>query len=1163
MKRLMVLLALVSLSQSFFAAYLSNVPQILTQPDGTVLNCYATGDEFYHWLHDQNAYTIIKDSKTGFFVYADLFMDSLVPTPYIPGKDDPAKAGLKPGIRISSSKIKSLRQSKYQIPKLKGFSGTNNTGTLNNIVIFIRFSDQSEFTTPLSSYESNFNGTNQVSVYEYYKEVSNNQLSINTDFFPSGGSTVVSYQDSESRSYYQPYDATTNPTGYDGDNDSRIREHTLLKNAVEYVSSQIEATGNDFDMDNDGYIDNITFIIQGATDGWSDLLWPHMWALYSFDVRVNGLQVYYYNFQLSNSFGVSVLCHELFHTLGAPDLYRYDNDDITPVGPWDLMARNLNPPQHMSAYMKTTYGGWFNSIPEITTDGTYTLAPLDTDPFAAYVISSPNSSEYFVVEYRKNQGRFESSLPGSGLIIYRIDPALEGNADGPPDEIYVYRPGGTTSQDGNVYSAYFSSGSGRTEINDATDPSSFLSNGSAGGLNISNIGSSGATISFDVSFETVGFNSPKNLQASSGLDFIDLDWELPNAGDPTLAGFKVQKFGTLIQTINDPAATSYRDNNLSPGLYSYTISAFYTNPIGESDPSNSASAEILELKPDLTILGLSVSPENTDAGTTINTSLEVKNIGGLIAQASTMDFYISTDNQLDDQDNQLYSTGVNSLDPQEFQSFDIDLELPDDLETGNYFIILMVDQDELIDELNEDNNISFRIIGVRATFADLQLNRVESEPSEVVPAELINISANWTNTGNRIAGANDLIVALSEDQYYDGSDIALQTFFAPALPPGETYFFTDQYQIPGTLEPGNYFLVFLIDGNEIVPESNEANNEDYALIEVLAEEDISLSDLRIDAADIKDGEDREISFQIKNYGLKTIDRLDLQIILANENNFTDSDLTLLTVPVLNILPGQSQAISADISIPAGTIEKTYYIHVYCDPVQVPDDSNIDNNHIFRQVNVINYYDLEISVALDQTEYKPGEQSQISLTLKNIETKPTTYSVLKALISKDNIADLDDQEIGDFEISSVAGNSQTDYLIDFEIGHETMPGLYYIIAIADATNQLSEVSEQNNLDYKSFKVLDTSSDRSINNSDQWLIYPNPADSWINLSYFGTELADPEINIFDYTGQLVYKQSLTLEQIENQKVNISQLSTGIYFLQIKQLDRSWIKTISVIR
>ena len=68
-----------------FAAFLKNVPQELQQPNGSVISCYATGDEYYHWLHDKNGFTIIRNSDTGYFVYADLVGDELVPTSYIPG----------------------------------------------------------------------------------------------------------------------------------------------------------------------------------------------------------------------------------------------------------------------------------------------------------------------------------------------------------------------------------------------------------------------------------------------------------------------------------------------------------------------------------------------------------------------------------------------------------------------------------------------------------------------------------------------------------------------------------------------------------------------------------------------------------------------------------------------------------------------------------------------------------------------------------------------------------------------------------------------------------------------------------------------------------------------------------------------------------------------
>ena len=48
---------------------------------------------------------------------------------------------------------------------------------------------------------------------------------------------------------------------------------------------------------------------------------------------------------------------------------------------------------------------------------------------------------------------YDSNAQGSrsGLVAYRINPdAGNGNAQGPPDELYVYRPGGSLNNNGNL-----------------------------------------------------------------------------------------------------------------------------------------------------------------------------------------------------------------------------------------------------------------------------------------------------------------------------------------------------------------------------------------------------------------------------------------------------------------------------------------------------------------------------------------------------------------------------------------------------------------------------------------------------------------------------------------------------------------------------------------
>ena len=393
----------------------------------------------------------------------------------------------------------------------EGFFGPMNApqkGVINNLVVFIRFSDEEEFTENITTYESLFNtasaGAN--SMRNYYAEASYNKLAISSTFYPTPGTTIVSYKDTQPRSYYRPYNAAANPNGYT-DYDSRtVREHTLLKRAVDAISALVPSSLV-IDGDNDGYVDNICFIVKGGVDGWNNLLWPHYWQLYSQTAMINGKRVSNFNFQLQDALaisGVGVLCHEMFHSIGAPDLYHYSQDALDPVGNWDLMDANSNPPQHMGAYMKMRYGGWISSIPRITTTGTYSLTPLQTSTSAYIIPSLCSSSEYFVVEYRKKSGTFEASLPGEGLLVYRINSVVDdssGNRNGPPDEVYVYRPGGTAQVKGEPDNAAYSSTAGRTQINDSTSPSSFLANGGVGCLNLSNVGALGNTLSFDV---TVG-----------------------------------------------------------------------------------------------------------------------------------------------------------------------------------------------------------------------------------------------------------------------------------------------------------------------------------------------------------------------------------------------------------------------------------------------------------------------------------------------------------------------------------------------------------------------------------------------------------------------------------------------------------------------------------
>jgi len=304
----------------------------------------------------------------------------LIPSDYVVGVTDPGSIGFEKFLNITPEKITQKRQAFPQsLQMAHGSSQFPQSGNVNNIVIFIRFNDETGFANFIKHYNDMFNSTDSASMNGYFMEASYNQLAISSTFYPSPqGAIVNSYQDSEDRDYYQPYDAVTNPNGYTGGEDGterRAREHTLLANAVNAVSASVPSSLN-IDSDDDGFVDNVCFIITGSSEGWNSLLWPHKWTLSSQDAFINDKQVWDYNLQLETVTKVGVLCHEMFHSVGAPDLYHYSKDGLQPVGTWDLMQSTLETPQHMGAYMKYRYGNWINLIPEITTSGVYTLNSL-------------------------------------------------------------------------------------------------------------------------------------------------------------------------------------------------------------------------------------------------------------------------------------------------------------------------------------------------------------------------------------------------------------------------------------------------------------------------------------------------------------------------------------------------------------------------------------------------------------------------------------------------------------------------------------------------------------------------------------------------------------------------------------------------------------------
>ena len=264
------------------ATWLDNVSTILRQPDGTKIEVFSSGDEFHNWVHDAEGYTIVKDPKTGYWCWAsriDPISGEIQSSGRAIHTTNRQALSINPGINISEEKYLSLRETSDIV-----FNSVANLtprfGVVTNLVIWVRFADDNdddcvadkEFGTQpgdisAQEYVTSFigEGTGVNSLYQYIWDASYNQLEVKSYFTPGAGANfIASYQDIHPRSAYV---------------DRVVSRNTLLLNAYNYVASNIFIPPNiNFDIDNNGVIDNIIFMVRGQH---SNALWSHAGTLNS------------------------------------------------------------------------------------------------------------------------------------------------------------------------------------------------------------------------------------------------------------------------------------------------------------------------------------------------------------------------------------------------------------------------------------------------------------------------------------------------------------------------------------------------------------------------------------------------------------------------------------------------------------------------------------------------------------------------------------------------------------------------------------------------------------------------------------------------------------------------------------------------------------------
>lgn len=383
----------------------------VTLSNGLTIKARLCGDEHAHWWQAEDG--------------SCFDVDSLGKGKAVVPQELMSKARSRMAARRQAARRANAKKASQRI------ATNGNTGKFqgqrHGLIILVNFADSkfntSKFGSTQTLYsrianeanygENNFKG----SISDYFKAQSGGQFLL--DFDVAGPVTLP---------YGYSYYGQNDDDGYDK------RPTKMVKEACQAVDGSVDFSK--YDWDGDGEVEEVFVVYAGNgehdTTNQPSLIWPHMdnLANYNEQLTLDGVTINTYacaselNGDKTLS-GIGTFCHEFSHCMGFPDMYDTASDGNNfGMGSWDLMDYGS---YNGDGYVPAGYSGYEKMVCGWTTpielDKPMTVNGMErlADMGQTYIIyNKGNRNEYYILENRQQSG-FDKHLPGSGLLIERVD----------------------------------------------------------------------------------------------------------------------------------------------------------------------------------------------------------------------------------------------------------------------------------------------------------------------------------------------------------------------------------------------------------------------------------------------------------------------------------------------------------------------------------------------------------------------------------------------------------------------------------------------------------------------------------------------------------------------------------------------------------------------
>ncbi len=559
--------------------------------------------------------------------------------------------------------------------------------------------------------------------------------------------------------------------------------------------------------------------------------------------------------------------------------------------------------------------------------------------------------------------------------------------------------------------------------------------------------------------------APGGASSSTSRLYLSTDATLDVGSDIALADAVVSALGgggmaTVSKAVTIPGGTA-------PGSYWIIAQANATNAVQETDspaqPNNvKATATPILVGPDLLVTVATASPLATAPGKTVSVANTVKNQGGATSPAFDVGFYLSTDNVLGG--DVLLTTRRVTTGPAAgaLSTSTTPVTIPSNVSAGTYFVIVRADLNGEVSEASEGNNV-LATAAIQVVRPDLSVISVTG-PAVAAAGRSVSVSHLVRNLAPAAGGAPSSTsrLYLSTDPALDvPGDAVLGDATVGALAGGGQATVTRTVTIPGGTAPGPYWIIARANVDGAVQETDspaQANNVKATATAIVVGADLVVSATTATPVVVAPGLNVSVTNTIRNQGGAAAGAFDVGFYLSTDNVFGGDTLLTTRRVTTGLAAGAVSTAATPVMIPSNVSAGTYFVVVRADLNGEAPEANDANNVLPTGAVQVVRPDLTVLSLATPAATAPGLTVSVSHVVKNLALAPgaASTSTSRLYLSTDPTLDVPgDVVLADAPVGVVAGGGMVTVTRTVQIPPATTPGLYWVIARANATNTVRE------------------------------------------------------------------------------------------------------------